>query len=43
MQKLIGWLTTSASVVAAALGEITVGLPFFGVLLAATVMLTFQD
>ena len=43
MQKLIGWLTISASVAAAAFGEITVGLPFFGVLLAAAVVLTLQD
>lgn len=43
MQKLIGWLTISASVAAALLGEITVGLPFFGVLLGAAVILTFQD
>ena len=43
MQKLVGWLTISASVVAAALGEITVGLPFFGVLLGAAVLLSIRD
>ncbi|HLY57794.1 MAG TPA: hypothetical protein VKS60_19680 [Stellaceae bacterium] len=43
MQKLIGWLTISASVAAAALGQITVGLPFFGVLLGAAVIASIPD
>jgi hypothetical protein len=43
MQKLIGWLTISASVVAAALGEITVGLPFLGVLIGSGVLLSLND
>ena len=43
MQKLIGWLTISASVAAAALGQITVGLPFFGVLLGAAVVASLRD
>jgi hypothetical protein len=42
MKKLIGWLTISASIAAAALGEINVGLPFFGVLLGAGVLLTLD-
>lgn len=43
MQKLIGWLTISASVVGAVLGQITVGLPFFGVLLGAGLLVTLND
>ena len=43
MKKLIGWLTISASVAAAALGEITVGLPFLGVLIAAGLLVTLND
>ena len=43
MQKLIGWLTISASVVGAALGQITIGLPFFGVLLVSGVLLSIKD
>jgi hypothetical protein len=43
MQKLIGWLTISSSVAAAAIGEITVGLTFFGVLLCSAVMLSLRD
>jgi hypothetical protein len=43
MQKLIGWLTISASVAAAALGQITVGLPFLGVLLGAAVVASIPD
>ncbi|MEA2754382.1 MAG: hypothetical protein QOJ54_671 [Aliidongia sp.] len=43
MQKLIGWLTISASVIGAALGEITVGLPFLGVLLGSAVLLSIRD
>jgi hypothetical protein len=43
MKKLIGWLTISASVAAAALGQITVGLPFFGVLLGAAVVASIPD
>jgi hypothetical protein len=43
MQKLIGLLTIGASVAGAALGEITVGLPFFGVLLVSGVLLTIRD
>jgi hypothetical protein len=43
MQKLIGWLTISASVAAAALGEITVGLPFFGVLIGSAVLLSLDS
>jgi hypothetical protein len=43
MQKVIGWLTITASIVGAALGEITVGLPFFGVLLASGVLLSIRD
>ena len=43
MKKLIGWLTISASVAAAALGEITVGLPFLGVLIAAGLLVSLND
>ena len=43
MKKLTGWLTISASVVAAALGEITVGLPFLGVLIAAGLLVSLND
>jgi hypothetical protein len=43
MKKLIGWLTISASVAAAALGEITVGLPFLGVMIAAGLLVTLND
>ena len=43
MQKLIGWLTISASVVGAALGQITIGLLFFGVLLGSAVLLSIRD
>jgi hypothetical protein len=43
MQKLVGWLTISASVAAAALGQITVGLPFFGVLIGAAVVASISD
>jgi hypothetical protein len=43
MQKLIGWLTISASIIGAALGEITVGLPFLGVLLGSAVLLSIRD
>jgi hypothetical protein len=45
MQRLVGGLTISASVVAAILGQITVGLPFFGVgvLLGAAVIASLPD
>ena len=43
MQKLIGWLTISASLAAAALGQVTIGLPFFGVLLGAAVVASLPE
>jgi hypothetical protein len=43
MKTLIGWLTIGASVGSAALGQITVGLPFFGVLLGSAVLLSLKD
>ncbi len=38
-----GLLTISASVTAAALGQITIGLPFFGVLLGAAVVVSISE
>ncbi len=43
MKRLIATLTISASVIGAVLGEITVGLPFFGVLIGAGVLLSLRD
>jgi hypothetical protein len=43
MQKIIGWLTIGASVTGAVLGQIAVGVPFFGVLLAAAVLVSIGD
>jgi hypothetical protein len=43
MRKLIGWLTISASVAAAMVGQITIGLPFFGVLIGAAVVVSIPD
>jgi hypothetical protein len=43
MKKLVGWLTICASVTAALVGQISVGLPFFGVLLGAAVVASLPD
>jgi hypothetical protein len=43
MKKLVGWLTICASVMAALVGQINVGLPFFGVLLGAAVVASLPD
>ncbi len=43
MQKLIGWLTISASIAAVALGQVSIGLPFFGVLIGSAVLLSLDS